>query len=142
MKTHYREKPDAETICGRTPKAVAQQSADWTDVTCKWCLKKRLPDTAEQARLLLEALKNPIPLQITNLFSISWEPAPEGFDCPRCNARLERTKGLMLSSPWSGAVRCTGCEYRDSVTGYVGRSMIKVEPLPEGANPVYLNEPE
>jgi len=47
---------------------------------------------------------------------------------------------LMLASPWVGSVRCTKCEYRDSVSGYLGRSMIQVEPLPEGAVPVYIGE--
>jgi len=82
------------------------------------------------------------PLQVTNLFGIRWESASEEFSCPRCEARLERTRGLMLMSPWAGSVRCTECEYRDSVTGYLGRSLIQVQPMPPGAELIYDGEPE
>jgi len=99
-------------------------------------------DAEEQAKILLEALKNPTPLQVTNLFGIRWEPASEEFLCPRCEAPLERTRGLMLMSPWAGSVRCTKCEYRDSVTGYLGRSMIQVQPMPPGAALTYDKEPD
>lgn len=93
-----------------------------------------------EARELLEAMKKPIPLQVTNLFALSWSPCGPEFSCPRCKAGMERTTGLMMMSPWAGSVRCTQCDYRDSVTGYLGRSMIQVEPMPEGAVPVYDRE--
>lgn len=146
MKTHhYKVEGKYPTpTCGRVPDSIANRTTDWAEVTCRWCLKKRVPefDAVEQARLLLEAVKNPIPLQMTQLFGISWEAAPEGFDCPRCKGALERTRGLMIASPWAGSVRCTKCDYRDSVTGYLGRSMIQVEPMPPGATPLYLTEPD
>lgn len=93
-----------------------------------------------EAKELWEAAQKPIPLQVTNLFAISWSPCGPEFSCPRCKAGMERTTGLMLMSPWAGSVRCTQCDYRDSVTGYLGRSMVQVEPLPEGAVPVYIRE--
>lgn len=100
-------------------------------------------DAEEQAKILLEALKNPIPLQVSFL-GIQWEPAPEGSVCPRCEAPLERARGLSLVSPWAGSVRCTKCDFRDSVVGYLGRSMIQVQvqPMPPGATPIYLEEPK
>ena len=52
-----------------------------------------------------------------------WELAPD-FQCLKCKGSLERTRGLMLMSPWAGAVRCTRCDYRDSVPGYLGKLMI------------------
>lgn len=96
----------------------------------------------EQARLLMEAIRHPVPLQMTKLFAISWEAAPDGFDCPRCKGALERSRGLMIASPWAGSVRCTACDYRDSVTGYLGRSLIQVQPMPPGAAEFYLSKPE
>jgi len=146
VKTHHLkvEGEYRSATCGRVPDAIAITTSDWDQVTCRWCLKKRFPefDAVQQARLLLEAIKNPIPLQVTNLFGVSWEPAPEGSDCPRCKGPMERTRGLMLSSPWSGSVRCTKCDYRDSVTGYLGRSMIQVEPMPDGATVFYMESPD
>ena len=93
-----------------------------------------------EAKELGEAAQKPLPLQVANLFAISWSPCGPEFSCPRCKAGMERTTGLMLMSPWAGSVRCTQCDYRDSVTGYLGRSMVQVEPLPEGAVPVYIRE--
>lgn len=66
------------------------------------------------------------------VFGTRWELAPD-FQCLKCKGPLERTRGLMLMSPWAGAVRCTQCDYRDSVAGYLGKSMIKVEPMQPGA---------
>jgi len=153
--------PDAPPTCGRVPNAVAHKTTEWDEVTCGWCLKKRPNDTAKLVQALLEnearyvmpdeerervireareALNPHIPLQVTNLFAISWKPCAPEFSCPRCKAGMERTTGLMLMSPWAGSVRCTKCEYRDSVSGYLGRSMIQVEPIPEGAVPIYDRE--
>jgi hypothetical protein len=75
------------------------------------------------------------------VFGLRWEPAPEGFLCPHCNGAMERTVGLMLMSPWVGSVRCTDCKYRNSVCGYLGQSMIRVEPMPPGAALTYHNDP-
>ena len=138
MKTHHYKGDGHPATCLRVPDAIANKTTDWSEVTCRWCLKNRVPefDAEEQARLLLDALKHPIPLQVTNLFGITWEAAPEGSECPRCKGALERSRGLMVSGPWSGSVRCTNCDYRDSVMGYLGRSMFQVEPMPKGAEPI------
>lgn len=161
MKVHHIPGPDAPPTCGRVPNAVANKTTEWDEVTCGWCLKKRPNDTAKLVQALLEnearyvmpdeerervireareALNPHIPLQVTNLFALSWSPCAPEFSCPRCKGNVERTVGLMLTSPWAGSVRCTKCEYRDSVSGYLGRSMIQVEPMPEGAAPVYIGE--
>lgn len=83
-----------------------------------------------------------IPLQVTHLFEVRWEAASKEFTCHRCSSPLERTRGLMLTSPWSGSVRCTKCEYKDSVMGYLGKSMIQVQPMPPGAKLIYDQEPD
>jgi len=67
------------------------------------------------------------------IFGFRWVAAPKGFQCPRCKGALERTVGSMLASPWAGGVRCTACEYRRTVCGYLGESMFPVEPMPPGA---------
>lgn len=68
----------------------------------------------------------------SEMLGIRWEPAPKGFQCPMCNGGMERTRGLMLTSPWVGGVRCTACEYKNSVCGYLAQSMFRVEPLQTG----------
>lgn len=144
MKTHHHAGHGHLPTCGRVPGSLAKTTTEWSEVTCKPCLKARTPDPfspEEQARLLLEAAKNPTPLQISKLFAISWEPAPEGFKCRWCEAPMERSRGLMISGPWAGTVRCTKCEYRDSVMSYLGKSMIEVQPMPPGAVLVYDREP-
>lgn len=83
-----------------------------------------------------------VPESLRALFRINWVPAPEGFACPLCKGKLERTCGHMLSSPWSGSVRCTACTYRDSVCSYLARSMFSVEPMPPGAALIYERDPE
>ena len=143
MKTHHHAGLGHLPTCGRVPGALAKTTADWAEVSCKSCLKERKPEPLspeEQARLLLEAVKNPIPLQVSNLFAISWEATPEGFACPRCEAPLERARGLMISGPWAGSVRCTKCDYRDSVVSYLGKSMVEVQPMPPGAVLAYDRE--
>jgi len=145
MKTHHHHNGSHSLpTCGRVPGALAKTTADWAEVSCKWCLKERRPEPLskeEQARLLLEAIKNPTPLQVSNLFAISWEATSEEFTCPRCEAQLERSRGLMISGPWAGSVRCTKCDYRDSVLSYLGKSMVQVQPMPPGAVLVYDREP-
>ncbi len=163
MKVHHMPGPDSPPTCGRVPNAIANKTPEWGEVTCGWCLKKRPNEPVSnitrtmQTLLLNQAAANgissedrqgivqealdlankPVPLQVTNLFALSWKPCAPEFSCPQCGGNIERTAGLMLVSPWAGSVRCTKCDYRDSVTGYVGRSMVQVEPMPEGAAPVY-----
>lgn len=67
---------------------------------------------------------------------IRWIPSPESSVCPDCGSPMERSYSLM-GGPYSGSVRCTKCTYRDSVTGYFGKSIFKVEHLPDGALPIY-----
>ena len=168
MKTHHMSASGASPTCKRVPDAIANKTTEWGYVTCRWCLKHRPReplDTSKLVQALLDnearytmphedrerivretielwgAMKKPIPLQVTNLFAISWGPCGPEFTCPWCKAGMERTMGLMLMSPWAGSVRCTKCDYRDSVTGYLGRSMVKVDPLPEGAVAVYDQGP-
>lgn len=71
-----------------------------------------------------------------SMFAIRWEPVPY-FSCPKCNGLMEKTCGLMLASPWAGSVRCTKCNYQDSVSGYLGKSIIEVQPMPPGALPFF-----
>lgn len=64
-----------------------------------------------------------------------WKAAPQGSLCLSCGKEsLERSHYLM-GGPFSGTVRCTACEYRDTVVGYLSRTIVKVEPMPEGAKP-------
>lgn len=79
---------------------------------------------------------------ISLAFGFQWVPAPEGSQCPHCKGALERTTSLMLSSSFTGSVRCTACTYKDTVCGYLGRSMIQVEPMPPGAVPFYDGDPD
>lgn len=78
----------------------------------------------------------------TSLFGIHWIEAPDGFICPRCQSPLERSGGLTITGPYSGSVRCTKCEYQDSVMGFLGRSLIQVEPMPEGVELLYYTPGE
>jgi hypothetical protein len=49
--------------------------------------------------------------------------------CDICKAAtLERSSGLFFG-PWSGSVRCTSCDYKDTFASYVGRKSIVIEPL-------------
>lgn len=74
-------------------------------------------------------------------FGFRWVPAPDGFQCPHCKGALERTVGLTLASPFAGSVRCTACDYKHTVCGYLGQSMIQVEPMPPGAALTYDGDP-
>lgn len=77
---------------------------------------------------------------LDSIFASRWEPCPAGYVCPQCKGALERTRGLLLTSPWVGSVRCVTCTYKDSTMGYLGRSLFQVEPLPEGAKPIFDKE--
>ena len=79
---------------------------------------------------------------IVTAFGIRWVPAPEGSQCPHCKGALERAVGLMLASPWAGSVRCTACDYKNTVCGYLGQSIIQVEPMPSGAALIYDRDPD
>jgi len=59
--------------------------------------------------------------------------------CPKCGSEM-KLRRMALSGPYSGGVQCTVCSYRDSVVGYLGKQMVKVEPLPDGADLVYSED--
>ncbi len=71
---------------------------------------------------------------------IKWIPAPAGFACPKCDSPMERSYTLM-QGPWSGAIRCTKCDYRNSVGTHLAEQCFKVERLPVGALPIYDLDP-
>jgi transcription elongation factor Elf1 len=58
------------------------------------------------------------------------------FKCPRCNGLMQRSVAL-LQHTFGGVVQCKSCSYRDSVMGYLGRSMIQVEPMTGGSSLIY-----
>lgn len=79
---------------------------------------------------------------ITLAFGFRWVPAPDEFQCPHCKGALERTTSFTLANPFAGSVRCAAaCGYQHSVCGYLGQSMIQVEPMPPGALPAYDRDP-
>lgn len=71
----------------------------------------------------------------------TWVPAGAGFTCPQCSGAMERSVHLF-AGPFGGSVRCTACPYRDSVMNDLGRRIIRVDPLPEGALPIYDADPD
>ena len=91
--------------------------------------------------LILNHLGKPREGDIALAFGFRWVPAPDGFQCPHCKGALERTVGLTLASPFAGSVRCTACDYKHTVCGYLGQSMIQVEPMPPGAALTYDGDP-
>lgn len=66
-----------------------------------------------------------------------WEPLDDSFSCPKCQSTMERTAGIFFPGTFSGSVRCTKCSYRDSVASFLCTSILRVEPLPDGALPIY-----
>lgn len=65
----------------------------------------------------------------------------EGVGCPRCSSEtLKRVRVARFDSPYAGRVYCTSCEYRDSVMSFLGKSMFPVQPLPQGAAPIYSKD--
>lgn len=51
--------------------------------------------------------------------------------CRKCGGTLYRSY-MLFGGPYSGIVRCDGCDYRRSVMGYLGEEIVKVEPMPKG----------
>ena len=61
--------------------------------------------------------------------SVTWSKAPKGSKCPGCGKEtLERSKHFM-GGPWSGTIRCTTCGHTDTLVGYLGKTMVEVQPL-------------
>lgn len=74
---------------------------------------------------------------IEAMTAIKWSKAPEGSKCLGCGKEtLERSRTLM-GGPWSGHVRCTACDYHDTLASYLGKTMITVEPLPPGMDQTF-----
>ena len=66
----------------------------------------------------------------------------EAVGCPRCSSevlKIVRVAGLGPS--YAGQVYCTSCEYRDSAMSFLVKSVFPVQPLPEGASPIYSKDP-
>lgn len=85
-------------------------------------------DTKSPWTPLSEEERKSITSDIIHGLTPQWGPAPEGAVCPKCQSALERST-IPLGGPFSGSVRCTSCDYTDSVTGHLVRSCFMVEPL-------------
>ena len=78
---------------------------------------------------------------LTSMLGLRWTPLSE--PCPKCkNTTLQRGANLM-SGPYGGQVKCftEGCDHRESSYGFLGRTMIQVQPMPDGALPFYDKTP-
>jgi hypothetical protein len=73
---------------------------------------------------------NPEAQKLVEAFtSVTWTKAPKGSKCPSCGKEaLERSKQLM-GGPWSGSIRCKGCGHTDTLVGYLGKTIVEVQPL-------------
>jgi predicted RNA-binding Zn-ribbon protein involved in translation (DUF1610 family) len=58
------------------------------------------------------------------------------FKCPMCGGLMLRSQALFQHT-FGGVVQCKSCSYRDSVMQYLGRSIIHIEPMPDGASLTY-----
>lgn len=64
--------------------------------------------------------------------------------CRKCgNKTLERLSSL-LGGPYGGVVVCSteGCDLRETVCSYLGRSMFKIEPMLASAKEHFLPDSE
>ena len=68
--------------------------------------------------------------------------APTGSKCPRCDKETLKVKSMPFSGAYSGSIYCSSCDFRDSVMGYLGKQMVQVQPMPQGAEQIYLKDPE
>jgi hypothetical protein len=68
--------------------------------------------------------------------------APDGSKCPSCHKETLKIKRMPLSGAYSGGIYCFSCDFRDSVIGYLGKQMVQVQPMPQGAEQIYLKDPE
>jgi hypothetical protein len=57
--------------------------------------------------------------------------APIGTKCPSCDKETLKIRSMPLSGPYSGSIICFSCNYSDSVVNFLGKQMIRVEPLPK-----------
>jgi hypothetical protein len=56
--------------------------------------------------------------------------APIGTKCPSCDKETLKIRSMPLSGPYSGSIICFSCNYSDSVVSFLGKQMVRVEPLP------------
>ena len=56
--------------------------------------------------------------------------APIGTKCPSCDKETLKIRSMPLSGPYSGSIICLSCNYSDSVVSFLGKQMVRVEPLP------------
>lgn len=57
-----------------------------------------------------------------------WGPAPAGSSCPECGSTDMERSMILAGGPWAGHVRCK-CGFTSSVSQYLLRTCVKVEPL-------------
>lgn len=62
---------------------------------------------------------------------------PTGSKCPRCDKETLKVKTMPLSGAYSGSIYCLSCDFRDSVIGYLGKQMIQVQTMLQGAEQIY-----
>jgi hypothetical protein len=68
--------------------------------------------------------------------------APIGTKCPSCDKEGLKIRSMPLTGPYSGSIICLSCNYRDSVVNFLGKQMFQVQPMPQGAEQIYLKDPE
>lgn len=64
--------------------------------------------------------------------------------CRKCGNKALVRLSSLLGGPYGGVVTCSteGCDFRETVYSYLGRSMFKIEPMPEGAKEYFLPDSE
>jgi len=62
-----------------------------------------------------------------------------GEPCPKCGNKTLERRFNFFSGAYGGVVSCLteGCDHRESSYGYLGRTMFQVQPMPDGAEPIY-----
>lgn len=89
--------------------------------------KSKKPVSEELTDLEKEVLaRRKLPVLAT-LMGLRWEPLSE--PCPKCGKNALQRGSNMMSGPYGGIVKCD-CGHRESAYAFLGRTMIKVEPLP------------
>jgi len=68
--------------------------------------------------------------------------APIGSKCPSCNKETLKIRSMPLTGPYSGSIICFSCNYSESVVSYLGKQIVQVQPMPHGAEQIYLKDPE
>jgi hypothetical protein len=58
-----------------------------------------------------------------------WTSAPDGTKCSNCSSNQVERSYVTIGGPFSGTIRCLNCKYSETVMSYIGKNMIKIEPL-------------